>query len=532
MLRLISTHPTFDAYVMVDWSAAARPVQGADSIWIACLERRPEGVVPLLLANPPTRAEAMAQLSDLLSDLISRDRVTLAGFDFAFGYPRGFAGRLRSDAPNWRGVWKELSARIKDGDDNTNNRFAVAAVLNEKLSGGPFPFWGCPAGAETPHLTARKPVGYAPNGFAKDALAECRLTDRITRGPKSVWQLAYTGSVGSQSLLGIARLFQLRHHPWLTEVTRIWPFETGLGALTRPGAGEWRVLMAEVYPSMLAAPVAEAEVRDARQVQALVAHFARQDANGALAALFAGPADLSGEQRRTVENEEGWILGIETGAALPASMAASPPAYAYLKDAHAIYRRSFELIRQEVDLGVLPPSLQPVAERLIHACGDPTILPDLGYTDGVAAAVRSALAAGAPVLVDSAMVAAGIIRARLAGNPVLCFLNDAETAELARRNGTTRSAAAVDLWRPQLAGAVVAIGNAPTALFRLLELLDEGAPAPAAILGFPVGFVGAAEAKAALASHPRGIPYLTLKGRRGGSAMAAAAVNALTMDGQ
>ncbi|MFZ1414328.1 MAG: precorrin-8X methylmutase [Defluviicoccus sp.] len=213
-------------------------------------------------------------------------------------------------------------------------------------------------------------------------------------------------------------------------------------------------------------------------------------------------------------------------------MAVAPPVYAYLKDAHAIYRRSFELIRQEVDLGVLPPSLQAVAERLIHACGDPTFLPDLAYTEDVAAAARGALAAGAPILVDSAMVAAGIIRARLAGNPVLCFLNDAETAELARRNGTTRSAAAVDLWRPQLAGAVVAIGNAPTALFRLLELLDEGAPAPAAILGFPVGFVGAAEAKAALASHPRGIPYLTLKGRRGGSAMAAAAVNALTMDGQ
>ena len=522
-----STGPLFDAYLMVDWSAAARPVQGADSIWICCLERRPEGLTPLLLANPSTRAEAVARLADLLSDLISRDRVTLAGFDFAFGFPRGFAGRLRAGAPNWRGVWKELSARIKDRDDNANNRFAVAAALNERLSGAPFPFWGCPAGAETPHLTARK-----PDGYAADALAEFRVTDRITRGPKSVWQLAYAGSVGSQSLLGIARLFQLRYHPWLADATRIWPFETGLRALTRPGAGDWRVLLAEVYPSLRTGQVPPGAVADAHQVQALATHFAGEDTDGALAARFAGPRDLANEERQIVESEEGWILGIEAGAVMTANTSASPRAYTYLKDAHAIYRRSFELIRQEVDLGVLPQSLHAVAERLIHACGDATILPDLACSDGVAQAARAALAAGAPILVDSAMVAAGIIRARLAGNPVLCLLNDPATTELARRNGTTRSAAAVDLWQPHLAGAVVAIGNAPTALFRLLELLDAGAPAPAAILGFPVGFVGAAEAKAALASHPRGIPCLTLKGRRGGSAMAAAAVNALTMDEQ
>lgn len=527
MLLPPSARPVFDAYLVVDWSAAARPVQGADSIWISCLERRSDGLVPLLLANPPTRAEAVARLADLFSDLISRDRVTLAGFDFAFGYPRGLAGRLRTDAPNWRSVWKELSARIRDEDDNANNRFAVAAALNETLSAGPFPFWGCPAGAETAHLAARKPEGYAADG-----LAEYRLTDRVTGGPKSVWQLAYAGSVGSQSLLGIARLFRLRHHPWLTDATRIWPFETGLQALTRPGSGDWRVLLAEVYPSMLAAPVPPGAVADAHQVQALAAHFAAQDANGALAPLFAGPADLSSEQRRTVESEEGWILGIETAAKPASGLNEGRMDYDYLKDAHAIYRRSFALIRQEVDLGVLPPGLQPVAERLIHACGDVTILPDLAYTDDAAAAARAALAAGAPILVDSEMVGAGIIRARLSGNSVLCFLNDPATAELAQRNGTTRSAAAVDLWRPQLAGAVVAIGNAPTALFRLLELLDEGAPAPAAILGFPVGFVGAAEAKAALISHPRRVPFLTLRGRRGGSAMAAAAVNALTMDGQ
>lgn len=200
----------------------------------------------------------------------------------------------------------------------------------------------------------------------------------------------------------------------------------------------------------------------------------------------------------------------------------------YLTDPAEIYRRSFATIRAEADLGGLPAALVPVAIRLIHACGMTDIVGDLAWRGMVAEAGRAALAVGAPVLADARMVAEGVIRRRLpADNPVLCTLDRPEAGDAAARLGTTRSAAAVDLWPPHLAGAVVAIGNAPTALFRLLELLAEGAPRPAAILAFPVGFVGAAESKEALIESGLDVPFVTLRGRRGGSALAAAAVNAL-----
>ncbi|MCW5698367.1 MAG: precorrin-8X methylmutase [Rhodospirillales bacterium] len=200
----------------------------------------------------------------------------------------------------------------------------------------------------------------------------------------------------------------------------------------------------------------------------------------------------------------------------------------YLRDPQAIYDQSFAMIRAETDLSVLPGAMVGVAVRVIHACGMTDIVEDLVFSDDAVASGWAALAAGAPILTDVKMVAAGIIRSRLpAGNDVICMLDDDRVCELARVNHTTRSAAAVDLWRPHLQGAVVTIGNAPTALFRLLEILDEGGPRPAIVLGFPVGFVGAAESKDALIAHPTGVPYIALRGRRGGSAMASAAVNAL-----
>ena len=203
--------------------------------------------------------------------------------------------------------------------------------------------------------------------------------------------------------------------------------------------------------------------------------------------------------------------------------------YDYLRDPDAIYRLSFELIRREVDLSHLPPGIDEMALRLIHACAMPEILPDLVWTPDLPGAVHRALQAGKPILSDVDMVAYGVIRSRLPkDNAVLSFLNRPEAGEIGRSKQITRSAAAVELWQPYLDGAVVVIGNAPTALFRLLELLQEGAPRPAAILGFPVGFVGAAESKQALIdAKPAGVAFATLKGRRGGSAIAAAAINAL-----
>jgi precorrin-8X/cobalt-precorrin-8 methylmutase len=204
----------------------------------------------------------------------------------------------------------------------------------------------------------------------------------------------------------------------------------------------------------------------------------------------------------------------------------------YIRDGAAIYDRSFAIIRAEADLTRFSPEEAEIAVRMIHACGCVEVASQITFGAGLVGAARTALANGAPILCDSEMVAHGVTRARLpARNDVVCTLRDARVLALAEKLGTTRSAAALDLWTDKLAGAVVAIGNAPTALFRLLEMLDAGAQRPAAILGIPVGFVGAAESKDALAENSRGVPFLTVRGRMGGSAMAAAAVNALARSG-
>ena len=205
------------------------------------------------------------------------------------------------------------------------------------------------------------------------------------------------------------------------------------------------------------------------------------------------------------------------------------PEFDYIRDGAEIYRQSFAAIRAEADLARFPADVARVVVRMIHSCGMTDLSADVGYSDGVVKAARTALLGGAPVLCDAQMVASGITRRRLpAGNEIVCTLGDAAVPSLAQRLGTTRSAAALDLWGSRLAGSVVAIGNAPTALFRLLELVDAGAGRPAAVLGIPVGFIGAAESKQALAAS--GLDHLVVHGRRGGSAMTVAAVNAIASE--
>lgn len=205
--------------------------------------------------------------------------------------------------------------------------------------------------------------------------------------------------------------------------------------------------------------------------------------------------------------------------------------YDYLTDGAEIYRRSFATIREEADLSSLPPDVAQVAVRMIHAAGQTDLPASLAYSPNIVGACRAALRDGAPILCDSQMVASGIIRSRLpAGNEVVCHMGDPRLAELAAELGTTKAAAAVDLWRPQLEGAVVAIGNAPTALFRLLEVVRDTGVKPAGVIGIPVGFVGAAESKQAAADNPYGLEYLVLHGRRGGSAITSAAVNAISSE--
>jgi precorrin-8X/cobalt-precorrin-8 methylmutase len=200
----------------------------------------------------------------------------------------------------------------------------------------------------------------------------------------------------------------------------------------------------------------------------------------------------------------------------------------YLRDAGEIYRQSFATIRAEADLSRFPDDVARVVVRMIHTCGQVDLSEHVAFTPGVVTATHAALAAGAPILCDASMVAAGITAARLpAGNEVVSLVTDPRAAELAARRDTTRSAAGVELWAETMGGAVLAIGNAPTALFRLLELIDDGVPAPVAVLGGPVGFVGSDQSKQELIDNPRGMDYLVVQGRRGGSAMAAAAVNAI-----
>jgi precorrin-8X/cobalt-precorrin-8 methylmutase len=580
----------FDTFAMVDWSAAAVPRTGRDSVWICW--HAPDGE---RLENPPTRHAAKMLLADWLGSALSRGGRVLLGFDFPFGYPGGFAARLGLAGPPWRAVWDEIGERIEDSEENRNNRFHVAAELNRRVSDGCFPFWGCPAAFDTPYLRPKH-----HRRHESDGLAERRLVDLHIPTAQPCWKLLGTGSVGGQALTGIPVVRALRDDPRWENRVRVWPFETGLGPPT-----DGAVVVAEVYPSLWAVSPADDETKDAAQVRAVARFFAERDRAGELAALFAGDPALTPHQRYRVETEEAWTLGVTAAkqrpipapilAPLPAQdktplrrsggrgrvrratlqTGPSPPltelspfgrrrerveergvarergrggdragsaerrhtgrgqlTYRYLRDPAEITRRSFELVQSEADLARFPPALRPVALRLAHAAGDVTILEDLSWSRGAVRAARKALAAGAPILVDSTMVAAGIMSSRLpAQNPVICTLRDPATEPLALGQNTTRSAAAVELWRRHLPSAVVAIGNAPTALFRLLEILADNPARPSLVLGFPVGFIGAAEAKEALAAFGRGLNFITLKGRRGGSALAAAAVNALASAG-
>jgi hypothetical protein len=281
----------FDAYLVVDWSAAAVPRQGRDSIWFALVRA---GRVAAL-ANPATRAEAEAVLADLLAAERRAGRRVLAGFDFPFGYAEGFAHRLGHE--DWHGVWREIGTLVEDRADNANNRFAAAAALNARLSGGPFPFWGCPRGKVCATLAMTRPP------YSADEIGEKRLVERRVSGPQPAWKLAGVGSVGGQALTGIPVVARLRQR---CPESRIWPFETGL---TADGARA-PLVFAEVYPSLVRAEPEPGEPRDAGQVRALARHFAALDETGALEPLFAGDPSLAFGERRAVEREEAWILGV------------------------------------------------------------------------------------------------------------------------------------------------------------------------------------------------------------------------------
>jgi len=289
----------FDAYVMVDWSAASRPKRGRDSIWYAVLCRDAAGPRLEPLENPRTRQEATDALSDRLAVLLGEGKRVLAGFDFPFGFPAGTAARLGFSGLAWRHTWQALSDGLEDAPDNRNNRFDLAERLNERLGGEAFPFWGNVREESRRFLVRR---GRRPH--ASGDLGERRLCDQCLRSTQPVWKLAGAGAAGSQALTGIPRVWQLRRDPRLALAAHLWPFETGLRFDPRP-----RLVIAEIYPSLVPVAARPGQPKDAAQVEATARHFAELDATGKLEAYFAGGAALGAEERRRIEQEEGWILG-------------------------------------------------------------------------------------------------------------------------------------------------------------------------------------------------------------------------------
>lgn len=294
----------FDAYIIVDWSAAEGPKTGEQSVWIGVSRRDVRFRPTYEPHNPPTRAAAEQLLVDLLADFGRRGERVFLGFDFALGYPAGTAAKLKLEGEPWAAMWRFIGQNVVDKPDNTNNRFAVAAKINRLMHDAPRPFWGAPARQTQRWLTATKP----PDAYADDP--EFRATELALRkgklAPKSVWQMHGAGVVGGQTLLGIAMVRRLVER--LGSAAAVWPFGTGWKALTPADVEPLSVLIAEVWPSQLPFRPEPGEIRDAAQVRTLAEHVARLDDRGELGARFAPPADADADLIARVEREEGWIL--------------------------------------------------------------------------------------------------------------------------------------------------------------------------------------------------------------------------------
>jgi hypothetical protein len=293
----------FSAYVIVDWSAASKPTTGADSVWIGVLKRDVRFRMAFESYNPPTRAEAEKRLAIILDDLKKRSERALVGFDFPLGFPRGFADALKLPGERpWRAAWDQIDKMAKDKADNTNNRFGVGAEINRRMTGGPFPFWGCPPKDALTTLQPKRTREHGP-----DDLPEFRHADLAAKGAASIWKLYYNGSVGGQAILGIPAVKRLKMARG--DAVRVWPFETGFKALTEADLQGVEAVLAEVYPSLIKPQPAPGEVKDLAQVRALAEHFARLDEAGKLAAQFGPGKEAGADVVLDAEREEGWILG-------------------------------------------------------------------------------------------------------------------------------------------------------------------------------------------------------------------------------
>ena len=297
----------FNAYVMVDWSAAATPKLGKDTIWIGVMKRDSRFRPTFEAHNPHTRHAAEHLLTEVMADLRRRGDRALVGFDFALGYPAGAAAMLKAKTPDWAGVWGFLASNLVDKADNTNTRFAVAAKMNRLMTDQPWPFWGAPAKDAQRWLTTTKPAIPADFPLASLRHAELATQGLGKAGAKSVWQVYGNGAVGGQTITGIPAV--KRFADALGERAAVWPFTTGWRELKSEDVAELEAVVAEVYPALVPVKPEPGEIADRAEVRSLCEHFARLDEQGKLGPLFAPPKGTAPELVETVEREEGWILG-------------------------------------------------------------------------------------------------------------------------------------------------------------------------------------------------------------------------------
>ena len=301
----------FNAYVIADWSAAAKPRTGKDSVWIGVVKRDVRFKLAFEAHNPATRVEAEKLLRDLLADFQRRGERALIGFDFALGYPAGTASALKLARPDWSGLWDFLAANVVDKAGNVNNRFAVAAKMNRLMTDAPSPFWGCPANDAQRLLTTTKPAEHGAHLPPQQRRAEAAAQDRNGKAAaKTVWQVFGNGTVGSQAIVGMPAVKRLVAD--LGDKAAVWPFTTGWRALTPADLAASSAVIAEISPALAKAAPEPGEIADRAQVRAVAYHLAKLDEAGKLGALFApSPAQAAdAELVGVVEREEGWILGV------------------------------------------------------------------------------------------------------------------------------------------------------------------------------------------------------------------------------
>jgi hypothetical protein len=297
----------FESYVTVAWSAASKPATGADSIWIGAMTPDARLKLTFKAANPPTRAKALAELEELLARCLKRGDKVLLAVDFPFGFPAGTAAALKLGGEPWRATRDFLSKEMKDKPDNSNNRFALAAQMNRRMSGGPFPFWGCSKKDVLTTLSDKKTREHAPGDVPEFRLVEEALVAAKKGRPQPIWKIAYAGAVGGQALTGVPALEKLRA-PF--PAMKLWPFELPLAKLDEAALEGVRIAVAEVYRGMLPVAPTSGEIRDEAEVRTICEWLAERDASGKLGAMFDAPAGLDEARKAKIAQEEGWILGI------------------------------------------------------------------------------------------------------------------------------------------------------------------------------------------------------------------------------